>query len=91
MDLRLGLSDNRMVQLGGVAKSSAVRAYDGRHPRSVPDNWPAPLLTLLMELLGQTAGPIKRQLADAARERRPNLNVLFITGFARNGSRPNEY
>jgi len=27
-----------------------------------------------------------RQLADAARERRPNLNVLFITGYAENAA-----
>ena len=37
---------------------------------------------LLITDVGLPGGMNGRQLADAARERRPNLNVLFVTGYA---------
>jgi len=39
---------------------------------------------LLITDVGLPGGMNGRQLADAARERRPNLNVLFVTGYAEN-------
>ncbi|MGO3934815.1 PAS domain-containing hybrid sensor histidine kinase/response regulator [Rhodopseudomonas pseudopalustris] len=41
-------------------------------------------IDLLVTDVGLPGGMNGRQLADAARESRPNLNVLFITGFAEN-------
>ena len=39
---------------------------------------------LLITDVGLPGGMNGRQLADAARERRPDLNVLFVTGYAEN-------
>jgi DNA-binding response OmpR family regulator len=36
--------------------------------------------------VGLPGGLNGRQLADAARQRRPDLNVLFITGYAENAA-----
>ncbi|MCG6206106.1 response regulator [Rhodopseudomonas sp. HC1] len=41
-------------------------------------------IDLLVTDVGLPGGMNGRQLADAARETRPDLNVLFITGFAEN-------
>jgi CheY-like chemotaxis protein len=41
-------------------------------------------IRLLFTDVGLPGGMNGRQLAEAARERRPNLNVLFTTGYARN-------
>ncbi|MFT4115558.1 ATP-binding protein [Bradyrhizobium sp.] len=41
-------------------------------------------IDLLVTDVGLPGGMNGRQLADAGREKRPNLNVLFITGFAEN-------
>ena len=41
-------------------------------------------IDLLVTDVGLPGGMNGRQLADAARVSRPNLNVLFITGFAEN-------
>jgi signal transduction histidine kinase/CheY-like chemotaxis protein len=43
-------------------------------------------IDLLITDVGLPGGMNGRQLADAARERRPNLNVLFITGYAENAA-----
>jgi len=37
---------------------------------------------LLLTDVGLPGGMNGRQLADAARQRRPGLNVLFVTGYA---------
>jgi PAS domain S-box-containing protein len=42
----------------------------------------APRVDLLVSDVGLPGGLNGRQVADAARERRPNLPVLFITGYA---------
>jgi CheY-like chemotaxis protein len=39
-------------------------------------------IDLLLTDVGLPGGMNGRQLADAARERRPNLKVLFLTGYA---------
>jgi CheY-like chemotaxis protein len=39
-------------------------------------------INLLLTDVGLPGGMNGRQLADAARERRPNLKVLFLTGYA---------
>ena len=50
-------------------------------------------IDLLVTDVGLPGGMNGRQLADAARQRRPDLNVLFVTGYAENvalGSGPME-
>lgn len=47
-------------------------------------------IDLLITDVGLPGGMNGRQLADAARGRRPNLNVLFITGYAENAAMGNE-
>lgn len=42
------------------------------------------IIDLLITDVGLPGGLNGRQLADAARQRRPDLNVLFITGYAEN-------
>jgi CheY-like chemotaxis protein len=44
------------------------------------------LIDLLITDVGLPGGLNGRQLADAARQRRPDLNVLFITGYAENAA-----
>ncbi len=46
----------------------------------------APLVDLLVTDVGLPGGMNGRQLADAAREARPGLGVLFITGYAANAA-----
>ncbi|MCJ2035573.1 response regulator [Methylobacterium sp. J-068] len=41
-------------------------------------------IDLLVTDVGLPGGMNGRQMADAARERRPDLKVLFITGYAEN-------
>ncbi len=41
-------------------------------------------IDLLVTDVGLPGGMNGRQVADAARERRPGLKVLFITGYAEN-------
>ncbi|MEJ0015736.1 MAG: ATP-binding protein [Acetobacteraceae bacterium] len=44
------------------------------------------LIDLLITDIGLPGGMNGRQLADAARQRRPDLNVLLITGYAENAA-----
>lgn len=46
----------------------------------------APVVDLLIMDVGLPGGMNGRQLADEARKHRPNLRVLFITGFAENAA-----
>jgi PAS domain S-box-containing protein len=46
----------------------------------------APRLDLLITDVGLPGGMNGRQLADAARQNRPNLRILFITGYAQNAA-----
>lgn len=46
----------------------------------------APVVDLLITDVGLPGGMNGRQLADEARKHRPNLKVLFITGFAENAA-----
>ena len=39
-------------------------------------------IDLLLSDVGLPGGMNGRQLADAARQKRPNLEVLFVTGYA---------
>jgi CheY-like chemotaxis protein len=43
-------------------------------------------IDLLVTDVGLPGGMNGRQMADAARERRPDLKVLFITGYAENAA-----
>ena len=60
----------------------ALEAGDGRSGLGVLES--NPWIDLLITDLGLPGGMNGRQLADAARERRPALKVLFITGYAEN-------
>ena len=55
-------------------------AADGPSARTIMETLPR--LDLLITDVGMPGGMNGRQLADAALERRPDLRVLFITGYA---------
>jgi len=46
---------------------------------------------LLITDIGLPGGMNGKQMADRAREKRPDLKILFITGYAENGAFANGY
>jgi signal transduction histidine kinase/DNA-binding response OmpR family regulator len=81
-----------------VEDDEAVRAYStealrelGYRVLAAPDGWAGlellarfPAIRLLFTDVGLPGGMTGRQLADKARQQRPDLLVLFTTGYARN-------
>ena len=61
---------------------TAIQAGDG--PSAVPVLQSDVRLDLLVTDVGLPGGMNGRQVADAARAARPDLNILFITGYAEN-------
>jgi CheY-like chemotaxis protein len=61
---------------------SAIEAGDGHSGLKILQS--AARLDLLITDIGLPGGLNGRQVADAARELRPDLKVLFITGYAEN-------
>jgi CheY-like chemotaxis protein len=61
---------------------TALEAGDGRSGLKILEA--GTLIDLLVTDVGLPGGMNGRQLADAARKRRPNLSVLFVTGYAEN-------
>jgi len=59
---------------------TVLEASDGRSALKVLEA--GTLIDLLVTDVGLPGGTNGRQLADAARQRRPDLKVLFITGYA---------
>ena len=60
----------------------AIEAGDGPNALKILDS--DSRIDLLITDVGLPGGMNGRQVADAARRKRPNLKVLFITGFAEN-------
>ena len=63
---------------------TVLEAGDGRSGLKILEA--GTLIDLLITDVGLPGGMNGRQLADAARQRRPDLNVLFITGYAENAA-----
>ena len=63
---------------------TAIEAEDG--PTGLKILQSSPNLALLITDVGLPGGMNGRQVADAARELRPDLKVLFITGYAENAA-----
>jgi CheY-like chemotaxis protein len=61
---------------------TVLEAGDGRSVLKILEA--GTLIDLLVTDVGLPGGMNGRQLADAARKRRPNLSVLFVTGYAEN-------
>lgn len=61
---------------------TAIEAGDG--PSGMKILWSNLAIDLLITDVGLPIGMNGRQVADAAREWRPTLKILFITGFAEN-------
>jgi len=59
---------------------AALEAVDGRSALPILES--NTRIDLLVSDVGLPGGMNGRQLAEAARQRRPDLNVLFITGYA---------
>ncbi len=59
---------------------TVLEAADGRSGLRILET--GTRIDLLLTDVGLPGGMNGRQLADAARQRRPNLNVLFVTGYA---------
>jgi CheY-like chemotaxis protein len=59
---------------------TVLEASDGRSGLKILEA--GTLIDLLITDVGLPGGTNGRQLADAARQRRPDLKVLFITGYA---------
>ena len=59
---------------------TVLEAEDGRSGLRIADS--GVHIDLLLTDVGLPGGMNGRQLADAARQRRPDLNVLFVTGYA---------
>ena len=62
------------------SRSRVLQAGDGRSGLRVLEA--GTLVDLLITDVGLPGGTNGRQLADAARQHRPDLKVLFITGYA---------
>jgi CheY-like chemotaxis protein len=68
-----------------VLSESAYRTLEARDGRSALEILESDVrIELLVTDVGLPGGMNGRQLADAAREKRPGLKVLFITGYAEN-------
>jgi CheY-like chemotaxis protein len=61
---------------------SVVEATNGRAALQILESHPE--ITILFTDVGLPGGMNGRQLAEEARKQRPNLKVLFTTGYARN-------
>jgi len=74
----------RMLMLDVLQENGyrALEAADGPSALKILDS--APRIDLLITDVGLPGGMNGRQIADAARRARPNLKVLFITGYAEN-------
>jgi len=74
--------DVRMIILDALSGSgyTVIEAADGRSGLQVLES--GARIDLLLTDVGLPGGMNGRQLADAARQRRPELKVLFITGYA---------
>jgi len=59
---------------------TVLEAVDGRSGLQILES--GARIDLLLTDVGLPGGMNGRQLADAARQRRPHLNVLFVTGYA---------
>ena len=66
----------------GEAGYAVIEASDGPTGLSVLDS--KAKLDLLITDVGLPGGMNGRQVADAARVKRPGLKILFITGYAEN-------
>jgi len=69
-----------LTEIGCVA----LEAGDGPSALKILEN--NPTIDLLITDVGLPGGLNGRQVADAARARRPSLKVLFITGYAENAA-----
>jgi PAS domain S-box-containing protein len=68
-----------------VLSESAYRTLEARDGRTALEILESDVrIDLLVSDVGLPGGMNGRQLADAAREKRPGLKVLFITGYAEN-------
>jgi PAS domain S-box-containing protein len=67
----------------------AIEAFDGPSGLRVLES--AARVDLLITDVGLPGGLNGRQIADAARVKRPDLKVLFITGYAENAALGNGY
>ncbi len=76
-DVRLVVSDV-LTDLG----YAVLEAESGRAGLVIADSGSGVRIDLLLTDVGLPGGMNGRQLADAARQRRPDLKVLFITGYA---------
>jgi signal transduction histidine kinase/FixJ family two-component response regulator len=74
----------RMLMTDSLLDSgySALEAHDGPSALKILES--DARIDLLITDVGLPGGMNGRQVADAARQRRPGLKVLFITGFAEN-------
>lgn len=74
----------RMLMLDVLQENGyrAVEAHDGPSALKILDS--DTRIDLLITDVGLPGGMNGRQIADAARKKRPGLNVLFITGYAEN-------
>lgn len=66
----------------GVLEKMAARAGDAKEALPVFESNSA--IALLITDVGLPGGMNGRQLAEAVRQERPDLEVLFITGYANN-------
>jgi PAS domain S-box-containing protein len=73
-----------IVEVLAEAGYSAIEAEDG--PSGLKILASDARIDLLITDVGLPGGMNGRQVADAAREHRPDLKVLFITGFAENAA-----
>ncbi len=74
-DVRMVMAEV-LIDLG----CTVLEAEDGRSGLRILES--GSHINLLLTDVGLPGGMNGRQLADAARQRRPDLNVLFITGYA---------
>jgi CheY-like chemotaxis protein len=77
--------DNVRMLVAELLAENAYRTLEARDGRSAMKILAEePRIDLLITDVGLPGGLNGRQIADAARARRPDLKVLFITGYAEN-------